>query len=140
MKVMVPPPSLYSQNVCITTTWGTKYLWSLYTGGCHREGLCITAKTVNSDIWLLYKGSIIFHLITHDTGKNKPGYIFVWNKKLCCVKTTYKKFILWEFIMTSRISTLCSAHYIQVIKSLGHHLSGFWSRCTGGHYIERSLT
>ena len=29
------------------------------------------AKTVNSDIWSLYKGSIIFHLITHDTDKNK---------------------------------------------------------------------
>ena len=25
------------------------------------------AKTVNSDICSLYKGSIIFHLITHDT-------------------------------------------------------------------------
>ena len=42
--------------------------------------------------------------------------------------------------MTSRISTLCSGRYIQVIKSLGHHLSGRWSRCTGGHYTERSLT
>ena len=42
--------------------------------------------------------------------------------------------------MTSRISTLCSGRYMQVIKSLGHHLSGRWSRCTGGRYIERSLT
>ena len=42
--------------------------------------------------------------------------------------------------MTSRISTLCSGRYMQVIKSLGHHLSGRWSRCTGGHYIERCLT
>ena len=25
-------------------------------------------------------------------------------------------------------------------KSLGHHLSGPWSRCTGGRYIERRLT
>ena len=42
--------------------------------------------------------------------------------------------------MNSRISTLCSGRYMQVIKSLGHHLSGLWSRCTGGHYIEISLT
>ena len=25
-------------------------------------------------------------------------------------------------------------------KSLEHHLSGCWSRCAGGRYIERSLT
>ena len=49
------------------------------------------AKTVNSDIWLLYKGSIIFHLITHDTVKNKSACIFVRNKKQCCDKTTYYK-------------------------------------------------
>ena len=42
--------------------------------------------------------------------------------------------------MTSRIDTLRSGRYIQVIKSLGHHLSGRWSPCTGGRYIERSLT
>ena len=42
--------------------------------------------------------------------------------------------------MTSRISTLCSGRYMQVIKSLGHHLSGCWSRCTGGRYIEICLT
>ena len=42
--------------------------------------------------------------------------------------------------MTSRISTLCNGHYIQVIESLGHHLSGRWSRCTGGRYRERELT
>ena len=34
--------------------------------------------------------------------------------------------------MTSRISTLCSGCYMQVIKSLGHHLSGRWLHCTGG--------
>ena len=56
-------------NMCITTTWWTKFLWSLQTGGRYKEDLCITAKTVDSDIWLLYKGSIIFHLITHDTGR-----------------------------------------------------------------------
>ena len=33
------------------------------------------AKTVSSDIWSLYKGSIIFHLITHDTGR------FSWKRK-----------------------------------------------------------
>ena len=42
--------------------------------------------------------------------------------------------------MTSRISTLCSGHYMQVIKSLGHHLSGRWLHCTVGRYIERRLT
>ena len=42
--------------------------------------------------------------------------------------------------MTSRISTLCSGHYMQGIKSLGYHLSGRWLRCTVGRYIERSLT
>ena len=41
--------------------------------------------------------------------------------------------------MTSTISTLCSGCYMQVIKSLGHHVSGCWSRCTGNRYIERSL-
>ena len=52
----------------------------------------------------------------------------------------FKTKISWEFLMTSRISTLCSGCYMQVIKSLGHHLSGRWSRCTGGRYIERCLT
>ena len=42
--------------------------------------------------------------------------------------------------MTSWISTLCSGLYMQVIKSLRYHLSGRWSRCTGGRCIERSLT
>ena len=42
--------------------------------------------------------------------------------------------------MTSWISTLCSGRYMQVIKSLKYHLSGGWSRCTGGRHIERSLT
>ena len=42
--------------------------------------------------------------------------------------------------MTSRISTLYSGRFMQVIKSLGHHLCGRWSRCTGGRYTERSLT
>ena len=52
----------------------------------------------------------------------------------------FKTKIFLEFIMTSRISTLDSGCFMQVIKSLGHHLSGRWSRCTGGHYIERCLT
>ena len=42
--------------------------------------------------------------------------------------------------MTSRISALCSGRYVQVIKSLVHHLSGCWWCCTGGRYIEISLT
>ena len=66
-----------------------KCLWSLWTGDHYKEDLCIMAKTVNSDIWSLYKGSIIFHLITHDTDKYKSACIFVRNKKLCCDKTTY---------------------------------------------------
>ena len=35
------------------------------------------ANSVNSDIWLLFKVSITFHLITHDTDKNKSAYIFI---------------------------------------------------------------
>ena len=70
------------------TTWGIKFLWSLQTGGRYKEDLCITAKTVNSDIWSLDKESIIFHLITHDTDKNKSASNLVQNKKLCCEKTT----------------------------------------------------
>ena len=42
--------------------------------------------------------------------------------------------------MTSKISTLCSDRYMQLIKSLGHHLSGRWLRCTCDRYIERLLT
>ena len=41
--------------------------------------------------------------------------------------------------MTSRINILCSDRYMQVIKSLGDHLNGRWSRCAGGRYIERRL-
>ena len=57
----------------------------------HKEDLRIMAKTVNSDIWWLYKGSITFHLITHDTDKNKSTCIFVRNTKQCCDKTIYYK-------------------------------------------------
>ena len=56
----------------------------------YEEDLSITAKTANSDIWLLYKGGTIFHLITHDTVKNKSVCIFILNKKQCD-KTTYYK-------------------------------------------------
>ena len=112
-------------------------------------------KTVSSDIWSLYKGSIIFHLITHDTDR------FSWNKKSWKTKINERVFLFetknyvvikqhiinnlkakisWEFILTSRISTLCSGRYMHVIKCLRHHLSGRWSCCTGGRYIERSLT
>ena len=31
---------------------------------------------------------------------------------------------------------MCSGRYKQVIKSLAYHLSGRWSRCTGGRYID----
>ena len=42
--------------------------------------------------------------------------------------------------MTSRITSLSSGRYMQLLKSLEHHLSGRWSCCTGGRCIERSLT
>ena len=73
-------------NLCITTTCGTKFPWSLWAAGRYKADLCITAKTDNSDIWSLYKGSFIFKLITHDTDRNKPACIFARNKKRC-VKT-----------------------------------------------------
>ena len=42
--------------------------------------------------------------------------------------------------MAFRISYLCSGcRYMQIIKNQGHDLSGRWSRCTGGCYIEKSL-
>ena len=71
-------------------------MWSLQAGGRYKEDVCITAKTANSDIWSLYKGSIIFHLITHDTDKNKSACIFAQNKKLYFVK----QYIINDFIMT----------------------------------------
>ena len=46
--------------------------------------------------------------------------------------------ISWKFITNSRISTLRSGHYMQVIKSLGHQASGRWLRCTGGHSLTVS--
>ena len=82
---------LLQSNLCIKTSWGTKFLQSLSTGGRYNKDQCITVKTVYSDIWSLYKGSIIFHLITHEIDKNKSACIFVRNKKLCCDKTTYDK-------------------------------------------------
>ena len=33
-------------------------------------------QTVNSDIWLLYEGRMIFHSITHDTDKNQLVFLF----------------------------------------------------------------
>ena len=33
-------------------------------------------QTVNSDIWLLYVGRMIFHSITHDTDKNQLVFLF----------------------------------------------------------------
>ena len=66
-----------------------KFLWSLKTGGLYKEDLYTMVKTVNSDIWSLYKGSITFHLIAYDTDKNKSAFFFVRNKKQC-EKATYK--------------------------------------------------
>ena len=41
--------------------------------------------------------------------------------------------------MAFRISYLCSGlRYMQIIKNQGHDLSGRWSRCIGGCYIEKS--
>ena len=43
--------------------------------------------------------------------------------------------------MSSRKKALYAVgRYMQLIKSLEYHLSGRWSRCKGGRYIERSLT
>ena len=61
-------------------------------------------------------------------------------KNYAVIKQQIKTYLSGGFITNSWISTLSSGCYMQVIKSLGHHLSGRWSRCTGGHYIERSLT
>ena len=52
-----------------------KFLGSLWAGARYKADLCITAKTVNVDIWSLYKECIIFHLITHDIEKNKSACI-----------------------------------------------------------------
>ena len=41
-------------NLFITTTWGTKFVWSLWAGSRYKEDLYIAAKTVNSDIWSLF--------------------------------------------------------------------------------------
>ena len=70
---------------------------------------------------------------------------FCWKQKNYVVTkqhiiNSFKEKISWEFILTSRISTLCSGCYISIIKCLRHHLSGHWSRYTVGRYIERSLT
>ena len=43
-------------------------------------------KTGNSDIWLLYKGSIVFHLITHDTEKNKSACFLFETKSYAVIK------------------------------------------------------
>ena len=83
---------ILQSNLCITTTWGTKFLQLLQTGGRYEEDLCITTKTVNRVIWSLFKGSITFLLITHDTDKNKSACIFVQNKKQCDKTTHYKQF------------------------------------------------
>ena len=130
---------LVQSNLRITTTWGTNFLRSLWTCGRYKEDLCITAKTVNSDIWSLYKESIIFHLITRYWKKINQR-VFSFETKGNVVINDFKTKLSWEFLMTSTISTLCSDCYMQVIKSLGHHLSGRWSRCKGGRYIERSLS
>ena len=123
-------------NLCITTTWGTKFLRSLQTGGCYADNLHITVKTVYSDIWYLYKGGIIFYLITHDTEKNKSACILVQNKNNFVIKqhviNNFKNKISRELIVISWASTLCSGRYMQVIKSLRYHLSDCWWRCTGG--------
>ena len=41
---------MIQSNLCITTTLGTKFLRSLETGGRYKEDLCITPKTIDSDI------------------------------------------------------------------------------------------
>ena len=131
-------------NLCITTTRKTKFVQSLQTGGRYEEDLLITVKTVNSDIWYLYKGSIIFHFTTHDTKNNKSACILVQNKNNFVIKqhviNNFKNKISRELIVISWASTLCSGRYMKVIKSLRYHLSGRWLRCIGGRYIGRGLT
>ena len=95
-------------NLCITTTWGTKFLWLLKTGGRYKEGLCITAKTVNSDIWSLYKGMHYFWpnhtlILTGFLEKEKPNKYVVIKQHII---NNFKTKISWEFIITSGISTL----------------------------------
>ena len=72
------------------------------------------------------------------TKTNQRVFLFK-TKNYAVIKQHIIKNLYLELIMTSRISTLCSGRYMQVIKCLGHHLSGHWSRCTGVRYIE-SLT
>ena len=50
-------------------------------------------QTVHSDICLLYKGRMVFHLIKHDIDKNKSACILLQNTKLCCGKTAYYKLL-----------------------------------------------
>ena len=48
--------------------------------------------------------------------------------------------ISWEFIMTSRMSTLWSGHYMQVIKSLGDHLRAiFWENLKARKWYPQIL-
>ena len=62
-KIFTAARKTVQSNLCITTTWGTKFLWSLQTGGRYKEDLCITAKTNNSDIWLFFFFVLFFVLI-----------------------------------------------------------------------------
>ena len=66
-------------------------------------------------------------------------HIFLFETKDYAVIKQHIKNLYLENLLTSRISTLCSGCYTQVVKSVGHHLCGCWSRCTGDCYIERSL-
>ena len=90
---------------------------------------------------MIFGGSIkegLFFTLSHMILTKINQHVFLFEiKKLCCDKTTYKKLISWEFIITSKISTLCSGCYMQVTKSLEHHLSGCWLDCTGGLYREK---
>ena len=131
-----------NSQTCVEQPLGERSFYGRYRSVVVIEKACVWRPKLLIVIFgHCTKEALFFQLITHDTDKNKSAYILVRNKKLCCDKTKhYKKLISWEFIVTSRISTLFSGCYIQLTKCLGHHLSGCWSRCTGSHYKERSLT
>ena len=84
--------------------------WSLWRRPVYND-----QKSVNSDIWLLFKGSITFHLVTHDTKINQHVFLFETKYNVVIkqhIINNFKTKVPWEFIMTSRRSTLWCGHYM----------------------------
>ena len=92
------------------------------------------ARTTPND-----RQSILFHRALKITNFNKTVSLSYLRAEYSVINN-FKTKLPQEFISTSRIITLCSGCYMQVIKSLGHHLNGCWLCCTGSRHIERSLT